>query len=257
MMFPFLITVETRLLWHFHFPLSCRELTHFIMYGDRGRLFTYSYLRSGDERVDQKPKIFAHEAAQVVAARIKSRADERPPTRPKSGMQTMVERLQATTPTRPKSRAELLATAEIIIPPKSSSSKLEKAKWTSTFAELNKEEVTRSTDLLRSTEQVDVKQVSTGIGRVYSRNSEQRPKPAPRAVQNLDPRNASRNPSANKDVPSTFRYENASKSSPSRNFDRVKPWEEDMEYDGKSAFVGTTGNTSYVNLPSNYDGNFF
>lgn len=223
------------------------------MYGDQGRIFTYSYLRSGDERVDQKPKIFAREAAQVVAARNKSRTDDRPlQSRPKSGMQTMVERLQST-PTRPKSRAELLATAEIIIPPKP---QLEKAKWTSTYAELNKEEVTKSTNQFRSTEQIEEKQVSTGVGRIYSRN-EQRPKPAPRAIEKLDPRNASRNPSAKKDVLSTFRYENASKSSPSRSYDRVKPWEEDMEYDGKSAFIGTTGNTSYVNLPSNYDGKRF
>ena len=98
-------------------------------------------------------------------------------------------------------------------------------------------------------EEEELSKIATGIGKVFLKEIREREKI--RASRLIDPRNASRNPSARKELRSHLRYENPVNASPSRDLDRPKPWdEEDIEM--MSVFRSSGGKTAYSTTPAHY-----
>lgn len=79
-------------------------------------------------------------------------------------------------------------------------------------------------------EEKELSKIATGIGKVFLKNVHEREKIKKWKAAHLDPRNASRTPSANKEPHYRLRYESPVGASPSRNADHPKPFEEE-EYD--------------------------
>ncbi|XP_023019260.2 actin binding LIM protein Uncoordinated 115a isoform X2 [Leptinotarsa decemlineata] len=76
-------------------------------------------------------------------------------------------------------------------------------------------------------EEEELTKIASGIGKVFLKNVQEREKLKQWKAANLDPRNASRTPSANKEPHYRLRYDNPIGASPSRNLDHPKPFDED------------------------------
>ncbi|XP_076266584.1 actin binding LIM protein Uncoordinated 115a isoform X6 [Rhynchophorus ferrugineus] len=76
-------------------------------------------------------------------------------------------------------------------------------------------------------EEEELTKIASGIGKVFLKNVKEREKIKQYKAANLDPRNASRTPSANKEPTYRLRYDNPMGASPSRNLDHQKPYDED------------------------------
>ncbi|RZC35201.1 actin-binding LIM protein 3, partial [Asbolus verrucosus] len=85
-------------------------------------------------------------------------------------------------------------------------------------------------DLKLKKEEEELSKISSGIGKVFLKNVQDREKLRQWKAANLDPRNASRTPSANKEPSYRLRYESPIGASPSRNMDHPKPFDDD-DYD--------------------------
>lgn len=80
-------------------------------------------------------------------------------------------------------------------------------------------------------EEEELSKIANGIGKIFLQTLKEREKLRAWKKANLDPRNASRTPSATRELPSRLRYENPTGASPSRDMDRPRPWDEDELYD--------------------------
>lgn len=80
-------------------------------------------------------------------------------------------------------------------------------------------------------EEEELAKISTGIGQVFLNNVKERERLDVWKKSHLDPRNASRAPSAKMELPRKLRYDNPVHASPSRDVDRIKPWEDENELD--------------------------
>lgn len=76
-------------------------------------------------------------------------------------------------------------------------------------------------------EEEELSKIANGIGKIFLQTLKEREKLRAWKRANLDPRNASRTPSATRELPSRLRYNNPTTASPSRDMDRPRPWEED------------------------------
>lgn len=76
-------------------------------------------------------------------------------------------------------------------------------------------------------EEAELSKIANGIGKIFLQTLKEREKLRAWKRANLDPRNASRTPSATRELPSRLRYDNPTNASPSRDMDRPRPWEED------------------------------
>ncbi|XP_056631382.1 actin-binding LIM protein 1-like isoform X4 [Diorhabda sublineata] len=76
-------------------------------------------------------------------------------------------------------------------------------------------------------EENELSKIASGIGKVFLKNVQEREKFKQWKAANLDPRNASRTPSANKEPNYRLRYDNPIGASPSRNLDHPRPYEDD------------------------------
>lgn len=97
-------------------------------------------------------------------------------------------------------------------------------------------------------EEEELSKIATGIGKVFLKTVKEREKIMAYRKANLDPRNASRTPSAKTEIAAKLRYDNPVNAckefilsicvvfkhitfifpiAPSRDMDRPKPWEED------------------------------
>lgn len=76
-------------------------------------------------------------------------------------------------------------------------------------------------------EEEELSKIANGIGKIFLQTLKEREKLRAWKRANLDPRNASRTPSATRELPSRLRYENPRNASPSRDLDRPRPWDED------------------------------
>ncbi|CAH1134846.1 unnamed protein product [Ceutorhynchus assimilis] len=85
-------------------------------------------------------------------------------------------------------------------------------------------------DVKLKKEEEELSKMGSGIGKVFLKNVKEREKFKQWKAVNLDPRNASRTPSANKEPVYRLRYDNPLGASPSRNLDHSRPFDED-EYD--------------------------
>lgn len=98
--------------------------------------------------------------------------------------------------------------------------------------------------------EAELSKIATGIGKVFLHNLKEREKMRQWKMSHLDPRNASRTPSANKEPPLRLRYESPINASPSRFRDHPRPFDyEDPELDRTSAHRSSLGR-SIGTLPS-------
>ncbi|XP_074595555.1 actin binding LIM protein Uncoordinated 115a isoform X3 [Brevipalpus obovatus] len=99
----------------------------------------------------------------------------------------------------------------------------------------------------------ELSKIASGIGKVFLKTVKEREKFIAWKKEHLDPRNASRTPSAKVEPPTRLRYENPVNASPSRDLDRPKPWEED-EFDRGSLYRSSGGKLQYYAPPTlNYN----
>lgn len=77
-------------------------------------------------------------------------------------------------------------------------------------------------------EEKELAKIASGIGKIFLQKLREREKIKAWKKSNLDPRSASRTPSATREVPNRpLRYENPRNASPSRDLHRPRPWNED------------------------------
>lgn len=98
--------------------------------------------------------------------------------------------------------------------------------------------------------EAELSKIATGIGKVFLHNLKEREKMRQWKMSHLDPRNASRTPSANKEPPLRLRYESPINASPSRFKDHPRPFDyEEPELDRQSNHRSSLGR-SIGTLPS-------
>nr|XP_049462897.1 actin-binding LIM protein 3 isoform X3 [Anopheles coluzzii] len=102
----------------------------------------------------------------------------------------------------------------------------------------NKENVTEKRHTKEEEELRKLK--SSGMGTVILKDLQEKKRYEHWKQENLDPRNASRTPSASKEPMYRMRYESPVGASPSRNLDHQKPFYED-EFDRSTSYRGSVG----------------
>ena len=78
-------------------------------------------------------------------------------------------------------------------------------------------------------EEEELSKIANGIGKIFLQTLKEREKLRAWKRANLDPRNASRTPSATRELSHRMRYDNPTNASPSRDLDRPRPWDEEAE----------------------------
>ncbi|XP_055613079.1 actin-binding LIM protein 1-like isoform X4 [Uranotaenia lowii] len=101
---------------------------------------------------------------------------------------------------------------------------------------------------LRREEEELSKLKSSGMGKVILKDLQEHKKYESWKRENLDPRNASRTPSASKEPSYRLRYESPVGASPSRNLDHQRPYEEEY-FDRSTSYRGSVGR-AIGNAPS-------
>ncbi|KAI8130095.1 Actin-binding LIM protein 1 [Lucilia cuprina] len=105
------------------------------------------------------------------------------------------------------------------------------------------------TDSRLQREAKELEKLNSGIGSAIAKDLKETAKYRKWKQQNLDPRNASRTPSASKEPVYKLRYESPIGASPSRNLDHQKPFYEDEMFDRSTSYRGSLGK-SLGNAPS-------
>lgn len=100
-------------------------------------------------------------------------------------------------------------------------------------------------------EEEELSKIASGIGKIFLQTLKEREKLRAWKRANLDPRNASRTPSATRALPSRLRYENPKNASPSRDLDRPRPWEEEDQDHSPTRTRSSLGRPSQMSS-SNY-----
>ncbi|XP_075585301.1 actin-binding LIM protein 1 isoform X2 [Dermatophagoides farinae] len=229
---------------------------------DMSRYYTYSYLTAEptlgylrkpvEPRAPKSPQF--HRPPDYQQYHHRTRTQSRSP---KQGMRAMVDQLQATNSLRPKSPSmnneepiELSHYPSAQKPNPNDVPTIERddfpappfpyadpnlKKWYSSRDDLEEEFVAKEREdnyvnpQLKKEEE-ELSKIATGIGKVFLKTVKEREKIMAHRRANLDPRNASRTPSAKTEILARLRYDNPVNASPSRDIDRPKPWEED-EYE--------------------------
>lgn len=75
-------------------------------------------------------------------------------------------------------------------------------------------------------EEEELSKIANGIGKIFLQTLKERERLRAWKKANLDPRNASRTPSATRELPTRLRYDNPTGASPSRDMDRPRHWDE-------------------------------
>ncbi|XP_022242329.1 actin-binding LIM protein 1-like [Limulus polyphemus] len=110
--------------------------------------------------------------------------------------------------------------------------------------DMNEEEGVKEDPRLKKEEE-ELSKISSGIGKVFLKTVQEREKIRAWKMTHVDPRSASRTPSANREVPVKLRYDSPVNASPSRAMDRPRPWEEE-EFDRGSSNRSSLGKSGRV-----------
>ncbi|XP_076372214.1 actin-binding LIM protein 3-like isoform X3 [Tachypleus tridentatus] len=94
-------------------------------------------------------------------------------------------------------------------------------------------------------EEEELSKIASGIGKVFLKTVQEREKMRAWKMNHIDPRSASRTPSASREVPIKLRYDSPVNASPSRAMDRPRPWEEE-EFDRGSSNRSSLGKSGRV-----------
>ncbi|XP_015188529.1 PREDICTED: actin-binding LIM protein 2 isoform X3 [Polistes dominula] len=106
-------------------------------------------------------------------------------------------------------------------------------------------------------EQDELSKIDTGIAKVFLQDREKDRENLRHKAANVDPRNASRTPSAAREPTYRLRYESPVGASPSRNIDHARPWEDDDGFSYKSSgpsYNVSTGSITDVDRRALNDG---
>lgn len=101
-----------------------------------------------------------------------------------------------------------------------------------------------------SKEEKELSKIATGIGKIFLNTLKEREKLRAWKKANLDPRNASRTPSATRELSSRLRYEDPRNASPSRDLDRSRDWDDDdddvsLDRSIRARSLASVGGSSY------------
>ncbi|KAG8188427.1 hypothetical protein JTE90_007995 [Oedothorax gibbosus] len=246
---------------------------------DLNRVYTLSYLTAEPTQGYLRRPIQPHppKSPQFHRPPDSGRSSRRlPPSRPasKQGMQALVDTMQSTTP-RPRSphmnNEEPINLAhypdavkpkpndvppierdDFPAPPFPYTDPERRRRWSGGSKDFEIDEDERDNDPRLKKEEEELSKIATGIGKVFLKNVQEREKLKAWKKANLDPRNASRTPSAKLEPPARLRYYNPIHASPSRDIDRPRPWEDD-EFDRSSGYrssLRSMGNTPSYNVVS-------
>lgn len=102
-------------------------------------------------------------------------------------------------------------------------------------------------------EEEELQKINSGMGAVILKDLKEHAKYRKWKQQHMDPRNASRTPSASKEPVYRLRYESPIGASPSRHLDHQKPfYDEENSFERSTSYRGSVGR-SIGNAPS-YNG---
>ncbi|KAG1663754.1 Actin-binding LIM protein 1 [Nymphon striatum] len=100
-------------------------------------------------------------------------------------------------------------------------------------------------------EEQELSKIATGIGKVFLQDVKERERLRTWKLKHVDPRNASRTPSASKEPQYRLRYDNPINASPSRSMERPRPWEEDEnDHRYRSSTGRSVGTIPFYNVVS-------
>ncbi|XP_037913450.1 actin-binding LIM protein 1 isoform X3 [Hermetia illucens] len=255
-------------------------------YEDISRIYTYSYLTDEPHYLRKpidpydKPPVSPHFHRPINSGPGGSRPPSRPQSRNKSAMKVLVDAIRSETP-RPKSPAmnneepiELSHYPAAKKPPPGEKPKIERddfpappypytdperrRRYSDSYKGVPGSDEEDETDNKANGEAIDqrlkkeeeeLQKLNSGIGSVILKDLKEHAKYRKWKQQNLDPRNASRTPSASKEPAYRLRYESPVGASPSRNLDHQKPFYEDEYFDRSTSYRGSVGR-SLGNAPS-------
>ncbi|XP_036323548.1 actin-binding LIM protein 3 isoform X2 [Rhagoletis pomonella] len=242
------------------------------------------YLRKPIDPYDKMPlSPHFHRPPSYATSTGGSTAGSRPPSRPhsrsRSAMKVLVDAIRSETP-RPKSPAmnneepiELSHYPAAKKPPPGEKPKIERDDFPAPpYPYTDPERRRRYSDTYRGVatsddddevdnmkngeidtrlqrEAEELEKLNSGIGSAIAKDLKEHAKYRKWKQQNLDPRNASRTPSAAKEPILKLRYESPIGASPSRNLDHQKPFYEDEIFDRSTSYRGSLGK-SLGNAPS-------
>ncbi|XP_020719228.1 actin-binding LIM protein 2 isoform X4 [Bombus terrestris] len=243
---------------------------------DVSRIYTYSYLTETPSQgylrrpiqPYDKPPTSPHFHRPSSSRSIRSSGGRSS----RSGMRALVDALSETRPKSPASQVdndepiELAHYPDAMKPPPGTKPPIERddfpappypytdperrRRWSDTYkgvpASDDEDEVDNKTYIKEveeklKKEQDELSKIDTGIAKVFLQDREKDRENLRHKAANVDPRNASRTPSAAREPTYRLRYESPVGASPSRNIDHARPWEDDDGFSYRSS-VGPSYN---------------
>ncbi|XP_025153453.1 actin-binding LIM protein 2 isoform X3 [Harpegnathos saltator] len=237
---------------------------------DVSRIYTYSYLTETPSQgylrrpiqPYDKPPTSPHFHRPSSSRSIRSSGGRSS----RSGMRALVDALNDTRPKSPASQVdndepiELAHYPDAMKPPPGAQPPIERddfpappypytdperrRRWSDTYkgvpASDDEDEVDNKTYIKEAEqklkkEQDELSKIDTGIAKVFLQDREKDRENLRHKAANVDPRNASRTPSAAREPTYRLRYESPVGASPSRNIDHARPWEDDDGFSYRSS----------------------
>ncbi|XP_011693023.1 PREDICTED: actin-binding LIM protein 3 isoform X10 [Wasmannia auropunctata] len=237
---------------------------------DVSRIYTYSYLTETPSQgylrrpiqPYDKPPTSPHFHRPSSSRSIRSSGGRSS----RSGMRALVDALSDTRPKSPASQVdndepiELAHYPDAMKPPPGAQPPIERddfpappypytdperrRRWSDTYKGVpasddeddvdNKTYIKEAEQKLKK-EQDELSKIDTGIAKVFLQDREKDRENLRHRAANVDPRNASRTPSAAREPTYRLRYESPVGASPSRNIDHARPWEDDDGFSYRSS----------------------
>ncbi|XP_017754181.1 PREDICTED: actin-binding LIM protein 2 isoform X3 [Eufriesea mexicana] len=243
---------------------------------DVSRIYTYSYLTETPSQgylrrpiqPYDKPPTSPHFHRPSSSRSIRSSGGRSS----RSGMRALVDALSETRPKSPASQVdndepiELAHYPDAMKPPPGTKPPIERddfpappypytdperrRRWSDTYKcvpvsddedEVDNKTYIKEVEEKLKKEQDELSKIDTGIAKVFLQDREKDRENLRHKAANVDPRNASRTPSAAREPTYRLRYESPVGASPSRNIDHARPWEDDDGFSYRSS-VGPSYN---------------
>ncbi|XP_033207931.1 actin-binding LIM protein 2 isoform X10 [Belonocnema kinseyi] len=237
---------------------------------DVSRIYTYSYLTETPSQgylrrpiqPYDKPPTSPHFHRPSSSRSIRSSGGRSS----RSGMRALVDALSDTRPKSPASQVdneepiELAHYPDAMKPPPGSQPPIERddfpappypytdperrKRWSDTYKgvpasddedEVDHKSYIKEVEQKLKKEHDELRKIDTGIAKVFLQDREKDRENLRHKAANVDPRNASRTPSANREPAYRLRYESPVGASPSRNIDHARPWEDEDGISFKSS----------------------
>ncbi|XP_071649880.1 actin binding LIM protein Uncoordinated 115a isoform X8 [Temnothorax americanus] len=259
---------------------------------DVSRIYTYSYLTETPSQgylrrpiqPYDKPPTSPHFHRPSSSRSIRSSGGRSS----RSGMRALVDALSDTRPKSPASQVdndepiELAHYPDAMKPPPGAQPPIERddfpappypytdperrRRWSDTYKGVpasddeddvdNKTYIKEAEQKLKK-EQDELSKIDTGIAKVFLHDREKDRENLRHRAANVDPRNASRTPSAAREPTYRLRYESPVGASPSRNIDHARPWEDEDGFSYRSSgpsYNVSTGSITDVDRRALNDG---